>query len=71
MYAVPDKKDQIHYALDTAGKLLEFYNTFFDIDYPLSKLGEQAFPESSIRIIRFAKQLLSIIKLSVYVCLLL
>lgn len=48
MYAVPDKKDQMHYALDTAGKLLEFYNTFFDIDYPLSKLGEKAFPESSI-----------------------
>lgn len=43
VYAVPDKKDQMHYALDTAGKLLEFYNTFFDIDYPLSKLGEKPF----------------------------
>ncbi|XP_056602424.1 leucyl-cystinyl aminopeptidase isoform X1 [Triplophysa dalaica] len=45
VYAVPDKKDQIHYALDTAGKLLEFYNTFFDIDYPLSKLDLVAIPD--------------------------
>lgn len=40
VYAVPDKKEQVQYALDTACKLLEFYNTFFENDYPLSKLGE-------------------------------
>lgn len=45
VYAVPDKKDQIHYALATAGKLLEFYNAFFDIDYPLSKLDLVAIPD--------------------------
>lgn len=28
------------YALDTASKLLEFYNDFFEINYPLKKLGE-------------------------------
>lgn len=43
VYAVPDKKEQVHYALDTAAKLLEFYNTFFEIDYPLRKLGETPF----------------------------
>lgn len=39
VYAVPDKKDQVKYALDTAAKLLEFYNEFFGIHYPLNKLG--------------------------------
>ncbi|XP_042561175.1 leucyl-cystinyl aminopeptidase-like isoform X1 [Clupea harengus] len=45
VYAVPDKKDQVHYALDSAAKLLEFYNGFFDIDYPLSKLDMVAIPD--------------------------
>lgn len=45
VYAVPDKKEQMHYALDTACKLLEFYNTFFDSDYPLSKLDLVAIPD--------------------------
>lgn len=40
VYAVPDKKEQVQYALDTACKLLEFYNSFFKNEYPLSKLGE-------------------------------
>uniref|UniRef100_A0A8B9HSS8 Aminopeptidase n=1 Tax=Astyanax mexicanus TaxID=7994 RepID=A0A8B9HSS8_ASTMX len=40
VYAVPDKKDQVHYALEAATKLLHFYNTFFEIEYPLRKLGE-------------------------------
>lgn len=40
VYAVPDKQDQVHYALQTAAKLLQFYNRFFEIEYPLSKLGE-------------------------------
>lgn len=39
VYAVPDKKDQVKYALDSAAKLLEFYNEFFGIHYPLNKLG--------------------------------
>ncbi|XP_056314489.1 leucyl-cystinyl aminopeptidase isoform X2 [Danio aesculapii] len=45
VYAVPDKKDQVHYALETACKLLVFYNRFFEIDYPLSKLDLVAIPD--------------------------
>uniref|UniRef100_A0A673M0R8 Leucyl-cystinyl aminopeptidase-like n=1 Tax=Sinocyclocheilus rhinocerous TaxID=307959 RepID=A0A673M0R8_9TELE len=45
VYAVPDKKEQVQYALDTACKLLEFYNTFFENDYPLSKLDLVAIPD--------------------------
>ncbi|XP_016093811.1 leucyl-cystinyl aminopeptidase [Sinocyclocheilus grahami] len=45
VYAIPDKKDQVQYALDTACKLLKFYNTFFDNDYPLSKLDLVAIPD--------------------------
>lgn len=40
VYSVPEKKEHTEYALDTASKLLEFYNHFFEIDYPLKKLGE-------------------------------
>ena len=40
MYSVPEKKEHAEYALDTASKLLEFYNNFFEINYPLKKLGE-------------------------------
>lgn len=40
MYSVPEKKEHTDYALDTASKLLEFYNNFFEITYPLKKLGE-------------------------------
>lgn len=43
VYAVPDKKDQVHYALESAAKLLQFYNDFFGIKYPLHKLGETGF----------------------------
>ncbi|KAK9974347.1 hypothetical protein ABG768_022449 [Culter alburnus] len=45
VYAIPDKKEQVHYALDTAAKLLKFYNTFFEIDYPLRKLDLVAIPD--------------------------
>lgn len=40
MYSVPEKEEHTGYALDTAAKLLEFYNDFFEIDYPLKKLGQ-------------------------------
>ncbi len=57
VYAVPDKKEQVQYALDTACKLLEFYNTFFENDYPLSKLGKTMFLKETLQtgIIRFLK----------------
>uniref|UniRef100_UPI003AAE30A9 leucyl-cystinyl aminopeptidase n=1 Tax=Centroberyx gerrardi TaxID=166262 RepID=UPI003AAE30A9 len=45
VYSVPDKKEHTRYALDTASKLLQFYNTFFDIDYPLRKLDLVAIPD--------------------------
>ncbi|KAG9355080.1 hypothetical protein JZ751_001793 [Albula glossodonta] len=45
VYAVPEKKDQVVYALETGAKLLEYYNTFFDIKYPLSKLDLVAIPD--------------------------
>ena len=40
VYSVLEKKEHTEYALDTASKLLEFYNNFFEIGYPLKKLGE-------------------------------
>uniref|UniRef100_A0A4W4FRU3 Aminopeptidase n=1 Tax=Electrophorus electricus TaxID=8005 RepID=A0A4W4FRU3_ELEEL len=45
VYAVPDKKDQVHYALQTAPQLLQFYNSFFDINYPLRKLDLVGIPD--------------------------
>uniref|UniRef100_A0A8B9HSR5 Leucyl-cystinyl aminopeptidase n=2 Tax=Astyanax mexicanus TaxID=7994 RepID=A0A8B9HSR5_ASTMX len=45
VYAVPDKKDQVHYALEAATKLLHFYNTFFEIEYPLRKLDLVGIPD--------------------------
>ncbi|KAJ8405602.1 hypothetical protein AAFF_G00315820 [Aldrovandia affinis] len=45
VYAVPEKKDQVNYALETGAKLLEFYNTFFSIKYPLRKLDLVAIPD--------------------------
>lgn len=45
VYAVPDKKDQVHYALETAVKLLQFYNRFFESVYPLHKLDLVGIPD--------------------------
>ncbi|KAF7687342.1 leucyl-cystinyl aminopeptidase [Silurus meridionalis] len=45
VYAVPDKEDQVLYALNAASKLLEFYNGFFEIKYPLSKLDLVGIPD--------------------------
>ncbi|XP_060762990.1 leucyl-cystinyl aminopeptidase [Neoarius graeffei] len=45
VYAVPDKKDQVHYALETAARLLQFYNQFFEIKYPLRKLDLVGIPD--------------------------
>ncbi|KAJ8285500.1 hypothetical protein GJAV_G00027510 [Gymnothorax javanicus] len=43
VYAVREK-DQMKYALETGTKLLEFYNNFFGIKYPLRKLDLVAIP---------------------------
>lgn len=45
VYSVPEKKEHTDYALDTASKLLEFYNNFFEINYPLKKLDLVAIPD--------------------------
>ncbi|XP_060740091.1 leucyl-cystinyl aminopeptidase [Tachysurus vachellii] len=45
VYAVPDKKDQVGYALDTAARLLQFYSSFFEIEYPLHKLDLVGIPD--------------------------
>ncbi|XP_010731980.3 leucyl-cystinyl aminopeptidase isoform X2 [Larimichthys crocea] len=45
VYSVPEKKEHTDYALDTATKLLEFYNNFFEITYPLKKLDLVAIPD--------------------------
>uniref|UniRef100_A0A8C9WIS7 Aminopeptidase n=1 Tax=Scleropages formosus TaxID=113540 RepID=A0A8C9WIS7_SCLFO len=45
VYAVPDKVDQLDYALGCAVKLLKFYNTLFGIKFPLKKLDLVAIPD--------------------------
>lgn len=40
VYAVPEKIDQTAFALDTAVRLLDFYEDYFDIPYPLPKQGQ-------------------------------
>ncbi|XP_053182010.1 leucyl-cystinyl aminopeptidase isoform X2 [Scomber japonicus] len=45
VYSVPEKKEHTDYALDTASKLLDFYNNFFEIKYPLKKLDLVAIPD--------------------------
>uniref|UniRef100_K7G2W0 Leucyl-cystinyl aminopeptidase n=1 Tax=Pelodiscus sinensis TaxID=13735 RepID=K7G2W0_PELSI len=45
IYAMPQKLSQVEYALDTAVKLLEFYQKYFHIDYPLQKLDLVAIPD--------------------------
>ncbi|XP_072372444.1 leucyl-cystinyl aminopeptidase [Scyliorhinus torazame] len=45
VYAVPDKMDQMHYALEAAVMLLKFYEDFFNISYPLKKLDLVAVPD--------------------------
>ncbi|XP_026354365.1 endoplasmic reticulum aminopeptidase 1 isoform X4 [Ursus arctos] len=45
IYAVPDKIHQADYALDTAVTLLEFYEDYFRIPYPLPKQDLAAIPD--------------------------
>ncbi|XP_028661568.1 leucyl-cystinyl aminopeptidase [Erpetoichthys calabaricus] len=45
VYAIPDKIDQVEYALKASVKLLEFYNGYFQIKYPLQKLDLVAIPD--------------------------
>ncbi|XP_049725307.1 endoplasmic reticulum aminopeptidase 2 isoform X2 [Elephas maximus indicus] len=45
IYASPDKGSQTYYALDSSLKLLDFYENYFDISYPLPKLDLVAIPD--------------------------
>ncbi|XP_037759220.1 endoplasmic reticulum aminopeptidase 2 isoform X3 [Chelonia mydas] len=45
IYASPDKWSQTHYALEASVKLLEFYEKYFDISFPLPKLDLVAIPD--------------------------
>ncbi|XP_007940750.1 endoplasmic reticulum aminopeptidase 2 [Orycteropus afer afer] len=45
IYASPDKWNQTHYALDVSLKLFDFYENYFDINYPLPKLDLVAIPD--------------------------
>ena len=40
MYTVPEKIEQAEFALDAAVRLLDFYDDYFDIPYPLPKQGK-------------------------------
>ncbi|XP_067425164.1 leucyl-cystinyl aminopeptidase isoform X2 [Emydura macquarii macquarii] len=45
VYAMPQKLGQVEHALDAAVKLLEFYQKYFQIEYPLQKLDLVAIPD--------------------------
>ncbi|KFP12069.1 Endoplasmic reticulum aminopeptidase 1, partial [Egretta garzetta] len=45
VYTVPDKINQADYALDAAVKLLDFYEDYFSIPYPLPKQDLAAIPD--------------------------
>lgn len=45
IYTVPQKIGQVHHALETTVKLLEFYQNYFEIQYPLKKLDLVAIPD--------------------------
>uniref|UniRef100_A0A8C9H996 Aminopeptidase n=1 Tax=Piliocolobus tephrosceles TaxID=591936 RepID=A0A8C9H996_9PRIM len=45
VYAVPDKINQADYALDAAVTLLDFYEDYFNIPYPLPKQDLAAIPD--------------------------
>ncbi|XP_074851396.1 leucyl-cystinyl aminopeptidase isoform X2 [Carettochelys insculpta] len=45
IYAMPQKVTQVEYALNITVKLLEFYQKYFYIDYPLQKLDLVAIPD--------------------------
>ncbi len=45
VYTTPGKKHQAGFALECAVKMLEFYNEYFDIPYPLNTLDMIAVPD--------------------------
>ncbi|XP_066509229.1 endoplasmic reticulum aminopeptidase 1-like isoform X2 [Hoplias malabaricus] len=45
VYTVPEKIDQAEFALDAAVRLLDFYDDYFEIPYPLPKQDLAAIPD--------------------------
>src|SRR3989339_376856 len=45
VFTTPGKKEQAGFALDVAGKVLDFYEDYFDIKYPLNTLDMIAIPD--------------------------
>lgn len=48
IYAAPEKIDQTHYALEVAVKMLDFYDEYFNIKYPLPKQDLIAIPDFQV-----------------------
>lgn len=46
-YATPDKVAQTQFAVDFAAKVLDFYDEYFDLPYPLQKCDMVALPDFS------------------------
>ena len=40
VWARPDAIEQVNYALETGIKIIEFFETYFDIPFPLPKQGK-------------------------------
>ncbi|MFA5999683.1 MAG: M1 family metallopeptidase [Candidatus Paceibacterota bacterium] len=47
VYTIPGKKHQAKFALDTTVRVLDFYEQYFDIPYPLNTLDMIAIPDFS------------------------
>lgn len=45
VYSVKEKKEHTEFALEAASQLLQYYNNFFEITYPLKKLDLVAIPD--------------------------
>jgi aminopeptidase N len=43
--ARPDAIDQLHYALNVSIRLTEFFESFYQVKYPLPKLDHVAIPD--------------------------
>ena len=45
MFTTRGRESQAEFALDTAARLLEYFNEYFGIPYPLPKLDHFAIPD--------------------------
>lgn len=45
VFATPEQKEKMHFALDTGVKITEYYIDYFQVEYPLPKLDMAAIPD--------------------------